>query len=223
MGQGRENYLRQINRRELYFTIFLISIPVISAIVMYWTTHQDTVKIGIEHLGESRFKEREDDSLKLSLKIFAINSGIALVAWFFMRFYFNTHRRRINDMSETSFQKLDDANAKLGDLNINKYMPPIIIDGDILIVQKLFGAQRISFYDMKEIGIYKGRGRYGNTMDYVYIKTISKRYYFVVASSRESIDDLINKAREYGDHINIDTDFTWALGHYITYLRSSSN
>ncbi len=162
-----------INQLRLKKKILIISVSIIFAIiplVFYIQAYIETVNIGKDLLGESRYNKRITDAGKYALVMAGIFSIFLTLALIIINRFINNYIRVLKSLDECDILKLKEYNDV--QLSLNKYTVPFIFEKNTLHIFKLGKVTSIRGSNIVNYAIEKiySRGRVFLQAGYQYPK-----------------------------------------------------
>lgn len=169
-----------INQLRLKKKILIISVSIIFAIiplVFYIQAYIETVNIGKDLLGESRYNERITDARKYALVMAGIFCIFLALVLLIINRFINNYIRILKSLDECDILKLKEYNDV--QLSLNKYTVPFIFEKNTLHIFKLGKVTSIRGSNIVNYAIEKisSRGRVFYRLD---INTRNGKYHYTM-------------------------------------------
>ncbi|OPC54992.1 hypothetical protein DSC47_10470 [Elizabethkingia miricola] len=171
------NFINQLRLRK---KILIISVSIIFAIiplVFYVQAYIETVNIGRDLLGESRYNERITDAGKYALAMAGIFSIFLALILLIINRFINNYIAVLNSLDECDILKLKEYNDV--QLSLNKYTVPFIFEKNTLHIFKMGKVTSIRGSNIVNYAIEKiySRGRAFYRLD---INTRNGKYHYTM-------------------------------------------
>ena len=171
------NFINQLRLRK---KILIISVSIIFAIiplVFYVQAYIETVNIGRDLLGESRYNERITDAGKYALAMAGIFSIFLALILLIINRFINNYIAVLKSLDECDILKLKEYNDV--QLSLNKYTVPFIFEKNTLHIFKMGKVTSIRGSNIVNYAIEKiySRGRAFYRLD---INTRNGKYHYTM-------------------------------------------
>ncbi|MBC9931204.1 hypothetical protein [Chitinophaga qingshengii] len=190
LEQEKAQFLQQSQKRSRYFSIFLVVLPIAGVAFFLFNTFPAAPRSS-DAGGYATFTYESQlrDCIIYAAVMFFLVSLISVASWAWKRAFFNRFHEVIMGMSVADFNTMRHLNDSLPAYNMNRLMPPYLVNNQVLYVFKAFRTLTIHFSEITEMGVCLNYVR-GGTNDQVYIKTHDDRFYFHIAGGRQYTENL---------------------------------
>lgn len=171
------NFINQLRLRKKILIILVSIIFAIIPLVFYVQAYIETVNIGRDLLGESRYNERITDAGKYALAMAGIFSIFLALILLIINRFINNYITVLKSLDECDILKLKEYNDV--QLSLNKYTVPFIFEKNTLHIFKMGKVTSIRGSNIVNYAIEKiySRGRAFYRLD---INTRNGKYHYTM-------------------------------------------